>query len=233
MVVVVRRLIKAFGKQVRAPIFYPEGSVLTEDKIKKAKKLDEILKKRVDTINHEFEKLKKQTKVNDLEKWKWLGGKVEEILKSVKSIEDKDVDKNVIWPAVSQYLRKELKRGFDDEKRSGTKNDHLRKCYLLATTPGTDWINSWVGWDAFTDRGDQLVISGKLMPVLNKKFSKIKTRLNSRDYQKIAKIIVDFIPTQAKKPADIDSMSKKKINEIVNQVYEKFYKQKVRRLEND
>ena len=133
--------------------------------------VDKVLKAEVGRINKEYETLNKKIKVSEIEKWRWLGGKMDNILKSISLIEESDVTNNNIWPAIGQYFRQELRRGMDDRKRSGTKNDHYRKCWALHVIPGTEWIISWVGWDAFTDRGEQLVYSKKFIQLLGQKFN--------------------------------------------------------------
>lgn len=141
-------------------------------------------------------------------------------------IEETDITNNNIWPAIGQHLRHELKRGVDDKKRSGTKNDHYRKCWELYCIPGTEWINSWAGWDAFTDRGEQLVYSKNLIQLLGQKFKKYHGKISSNDFKKIAKITVKYLPTLAKNPANIESMADNKLDEIAKIIYNEFVKEK-------
>ena len=212
------------GKEVELTVYLPEELPLTRDMRANADKLDEILKEETERINKAFEKLEKKTQVNESEKWRWLGGKIDSILKSTSLIEESDVTNNNIWPAIGQYLRRELRRGVDDKKRSGTKKDHYRKCWLYYSVPGTQWITSWVGWDAFTDRGEQLVNSGNFILVLGKKFDNYQGEKTSDEFKEIAKLAVKYIPTQSKSPADIESMSDEKLVEIANKIYRDFVK---------
>ena len=149
---------------------------------------------------------------------------MDNILKSISLIEETDITNNNIWPAIGQYLRQELRRGVDDRKRSGTKNDHYRKCLALHVIPGTEWITSWVGWDAFTDRGEQLVYSKKFIKLLGQKFDTYAGKLSSENFKEIAKLSVKYIPTQVRNPADIDSMPGKKLEDIVESIYSDFLK---------
>lgn len=224
MTVKVRRKIEAMGTEFEATVYLPEDAPLTKERREKADKLDGILKAEAEKINREYATLDKRIKNSEIEKWRWLGGKLSNILESVSLIEQNDKYNHHIWPAIGQHLRKELSRGLNDKKRSGTKNDHYRKCWALYTMPGTDWITSWVGWDAFTDRGEQLVYSQRLMPLLEKKFSSLKEKLRSDDFKEIAKLTVRYIPTQAKTPTDIDSIPESKLVEIAASVYQDFLK---------
>ena len=169
----------------------------------------------------EFDNLDKMTKSDEYSKWKWLGSKLDFILSNAKNLETTDVDSHVIWPAIGQYFREELKRGFD-AKRSGEKKDHYRKCWLLATIKDTDWIDSWGGWDAYVDRGDQLVINNQLMPELKKKFGSIAFKLKSKDHQRIAKMLTETMPSGTSHPSEINAMELKHIQKAVKDVYNKF-----------
>jgi hypothetical protein len=221
MVVKIKKKIDVMGEEREITHYLPEDVPLTRDRREKADRLDEELKKIVNEINKQYEKLDGGIKNNELNKWKWLGREIDKTFKSVKNLDQIDVDNDSIWPAIGQYFRKELKRGFD-ARRSGTKKDHCRKCWLLATLPDLDWINSWSGWDAFVDRGEQLVMSKKIMPILKERFSRIVLDLKPRDYQKIAKKITESIPSGTDAPTDIDSMSNEEITKIVDCVYEEF-----------
>ena len=224
MTVKVKRKTEAMGTEFEATVYFPENVLLTRDRREKADKLDNVIKAKVEGINKEYDTLGSEFKKRDIEKWRWLGKKLNDILESTPLIEQVDIDNYYIWPAIGQYLRKELSRGLNDKKRSGTKNDHYRKCQALCTIPGTDWINSWVGWDAFTDRGDQIVYSKRLMPLLRVKFNSLEVKLRPDDYKEIAKIIVSYLPTQVKKPTDIDSIPETKLVEIAESVHRDFMK---------
>lgn len=222
MVVKVRRKTEAMGTEFYATVYLPEEVLLTKDRREKADILDDYLKSTVEEINREYDQLDKKIKSSEIEKWRWLGKKINGILSSSTLIEQTDIDNHYIWPAIGQFFRKELSRGVDDKKRSGTKNDHYRKCFALATLPGTSWITSWVGWDAFTDRGDQLVYSNRLMPLLEERFGSLDRKLKPDDFKTIAKLLVRYIPTKAKTPKDIDSMPDSKMIEIADIVYQDF-----------
>ena len=228
MTVKARRKIEVMGSEVEATVYLPEDVLLTKDRREKAEKLDSVLKSEVAKINKEYDALDRKTKNDEIAKWRWLGSKLDNILNSVSAIEQNDIENHHIWPAIGQHLREELSRGLDDKKRSGTKKDHYRKCWALYHTPGTDWVTSWVGWDAFTDRGEQLVYSERLMPLLEARFGKIKDRLKAEDFKQIAKLTVKHIPTQAKTPKDIDSMPETKLAEIADSIYQEYAKLKLR-----
>lgn len=225
MTVKVRRKVEALGTQFEATVYLPEDMLLTRPRREKADKLDNYLKAEVQKVNSEFDRLDDKTKKVEIEKWRWLGKRINDILESLKSrdlVEQPDIDNHHIWPAIGQYLRKELSRGLEDRKRSGTKNDHYRKCWALYALPGTGWVTSWVGWDAFTDRGDQLAYSKKLLPLLEERFTSLKGQLKPEDFKEIAKIAVSHIPTHAKAPKDIDSMPDSKLAEVAADVYREF-----------
>jgi len=224
MTVKVKRKKQIMGKEVEVTVYLPEEVLLTRDRREKADKLDKVLKAEVERINKEYETLNKKIKVSEIEKWRWLGSKMDNILKSISLIEETDITNNNIWPAIGQYFRQELRRGLDDRKRSGTKNDHYRKCWALHVIPGTEWITSWVGWDAFTDRGEQLVYSKKFIQLLGQKFNTYAGKLRSEDFKEIAKLSVKYIPTQVRNPADVDSMPGKKLEDIAESIYSEFLK---------
>lgn len=225
MTVKVRRKVEALGTQFEATVYLPEDMLLTRPRREKADKLDNYLKAEVEKANSEFDRLDDKTKKVEIEKWRWLGKRINDILESLKSrdlVEQSDIDNHHIWPAIGQYLRRELSRGLDDKKRSGTKKDHYSKCWALHVMPGTGWITSWIGWDAFTDRGEQLVYSRRLMPILEERFRSLGEKLRPDDFKEIAKLTVKYIPTQAKTPADIDSMPDSKLAEVAADVYRDF-----------
>lgn len=224
MTVKVKRRVQEFGQEYETTIYLPEDALLTREERERADRLDEILQKKTKTINEKFDSLGIEIRRNEIKKWRWLGKEIDDLLGEVKEIQQRDIDRNLIWPAIGQYLREELRRGYEDEKRSGTKKDHYRKCWSLATLPGTKWITSWVGWDAFTDRGEQLAQSKKLLPRMEKKFSNIDPPLNSNDFKLIAKLLVKHIPTKEKKPVDIEGMTGGDLKKVVGLVYKEFTK---------
>lgn len=223
MVVIVKKKIIILDQEVNTPQFLPDNVPLTRERRVKAEELDKEIAEKVKTINELFQGLDKKIKNNELLKWKWLGQQIGELLKNLKNLDQRDIDNYVIWPAIGQYFTEDLKRGID-AKRSGTKKDHYRKCWLLATLPGLNWINSWGGWDAFIDRGEQLVLSNKILPALEKKFVTISDELVNKDYQEIAKSITLLIPSGTLKPTDITSLSEKDVEEIVGKAYLKYAK---------
>lgn len=225
MVVKVKKKTNLMGSDTEITQYIPEGIPLTRDRREKADSLDTELKKMAQKINEEYDKLDDSVRKDKFKKWKWLGNQIDKILQNAKNLERTDIDNHAIWPAIGQYLREELKRGFD-ARRSGTKKDHYRKCWLLATLPDLDWINSWSGWDAFIDRGEQLVMSNKIVPVLKKKFGPLSIKLKSRDFQKIAKAVTEQIPSGTDSPFDIDAMSDEEIERIIDLLYKKITQQK-------
>ena len=214
------------GEETETTHYLPDGILITKERKTQAEKLDEELLFFVTEINNEFNNLDSKIKNDEYSKWKWLGSKIDFILLNAKNLEITDVDNHVIWPAIGQYFREELKRGFD-AKRSGEKKDHFRKCWLLATLKDVDWINSWGGWDAYVDRGDQLVLNSKLMPELKRKFCPTAAKLKTKDHQRIAKIITEKLPSGTSTPANIDAMTERDLAEVVDLVYEEFYKNKL------
>ncbi len=225
MTVRIKRKETIMGKLVEVTVYLPEEILLTRERRKKADELDKILQAEVEIINKEYEKLDKKIKASEIDKWRWLGEKLNKII-TIPLIEEGDITNNYIWPAIGQNLRQELRRGLDDKKRSGTKNDHYRKCWELYSNRGSNWITSWVGWDAFTDRGTQLANGNNFIELLGLEFSKYGEKLSSDDFKEIAKLAVKYIPTQDKNPVSIDSMSKKKLESIVNSIYTDFIKTK-------
>jgi hypothetical protein len=221
MTVRLKRKRQIMGQVVEMSQYEP-GQGLTRVRREKADLLDVELKKYCSNINDKFDILSDDIKKNELKKWRWLGERLEEIIKGAKNLEMNDVDNHHIWPAIGQYLRGELKRGYET-KRSGTKKDHYRKCWLLAKLPNLNWIQSWGGWDAFVDRGDQIVTSQKIMPAIGNALQNAK--LKTRDYQKLAKNIVNQLPSGAGRIVDLDSMSDEKIKNIVEDVCGKFLKE--------
>ncbi len=219
MTVKIRRTKFIMGKDVQMAQYEPKNAALTKERRQQADLLDEELKYFCNKINEKYDKLNVDIKKNELKKWKWLGGKLDAIIHSAKNIQITDVDNHLIWPAIGQHLRKELSRGIDT-RRSGSSKDHYRKCWLLATIKDLEWINSWSGWDAFVDRGNQIIMSKKIMPILKFKFA--DTEFKPKDYQLLAKIIVDYLPSAMGKLVDIDSMSIDKIQEIIEKVYQKY-----------
>lgn len=209
------------GEEREITHYIPEDVPLTRERREKADRLDEELKRAVKEINKRYDDLTPGDKKNELKKWRWLGKEIDNLLKKTKNLDQIDVDNNTIWPAFGQYFREELKRGFD-ARRSGTKKDHYRKCWLLATIPDLEWISSWSGWDAFIDRGEQLVMSKKIMPILKERFSGIVSKLKPKDYQKIAKKITELIPSGTTEPVNIDLMEEQEVRKIVDSVYKEF-----------
>jgi len=225
MAVIIRDYIDLGSGPQEVKTFLPK-TILSKSERQQAERLDSILQTMVEEINQQYDTLDKKLKNNEIEKWRWLGGKINEIL-SIPFILEKDKENHHIWPAIGQYLREELSRGLKDKKRSGTKNDHYRKCWALATLNGTGWITSWVGWDAFTDRGEQLAYSEKLLPLLEKRFGNFGGKLSPDDFKKIAKLLVEYIPTKAQTPKDIEYLPEDKLVEIADAVYNEFFTRKI------
>lgn len=214
MTVIIRRKKIIDGKVVEIPQYEPSGEYLDRDRREKANCLDEEIRKLVKAVNTEYDSFRKLKKT-DYEKWYWLGLKLDHILNTVNFLDIKDIDNNCIWPAIGQYLRSELQRGYND-KRSGTNKDHFRKCWLLATLPNMEWIETWSAWDAFIDRGDQIVSSKRIIPVLGKKIFDRKIKLKAKDFQRLAKLLINNLPSKSTRIADIDSMSDFEIENIID-----------------
>lgn len=193
MTIKVLKQITVMGKTFPAPHYLPQEVPPTRTEREKADSLDIIFRMKISEINNEYEKLKK-TFSQEIDKWRWLGGNLDKIISMTKNLDKKDIDNNSIWFAFNQYLHTELKRD-SDQKRTGTAKDHLRKCWLLYKSKGTKWIKNWAGWDALVDRGDQLATDERLLLALEKVFIKHIEILDSRDYQKIFKLVTDKIPS--------------------------------------
>lgn len=207
------------GKRVAVTQYLPDNVPLSRERRERADALDVEIKNAVHDINEEFSVLEESIKKDELNKWCWLGQKLDLSLKTLKNIEQTDIDNCVIWPAYAQYMREELKRGYD-AKRSGTRKDHYRKAWLLASLENLDWIKSWGGWDAFVDRGEQLSQNSKLMPLLNEKFKDMK--LSTKQYQLLAKLLAERLPSIRGQSADIDSMEDVTLTELVDELYGQF-----------
>jgi hypothetical protein len=207
---------EVMGKRVIVTRYLPENVPLTRERRDKADLLDLEIKTVVTEINKEYESLKNAIKKDEVLKWRWLGTRLNSSIKKLKNLEQTDLDNHIIWPAFAQYMREELKRGYD-AKRSGTRKDHYRKAWLLGTLPNLEWIMSWGGWDAIVDRGEQLSQNNKLMPLLNKKFKDKK--LSTKQYQKLAKMLTEKLPSVRGQSVEIDSMDDKTLSRLVDDLY--------------
>ena len=211
MTIKVRQKMTFSGKPFEVDVYLPEEELLTNIKRQEADILDSKVKIEVENINLDYFKLKSKFR-NSKEKWYWLGEKLDTLIKKVL-FKQEDMDSNIIWHAIRQYLYKELIR--EDEKRSGTPQDHLNKCWLLYKTKNHEWIRTWAGWDALTERGDQL-LNEKLLLELGKEFS---GDLKSKDYQFIFKQVVKYIPSLTKRK-EIFLMSENEIKNIISKIKE-------------
>jgi hypothetical protein len=199
---------------------------LTKDKRDRADTLDIELENAAVAINAAFAKLDSQTLKNDFDKWKWLGIKLDEIIQRLLKdglLDQSDIDNNAIWPGFGQFFGSELRRGMGT-RRSGDNKDHYRKCWLLATTPHTSWIRIWAGWDAFVDRGEQLVGSHKLMPLLEHRLKGVK--LSKENYQDLAREIANELPSGAR-AATISAMSDNDLSRIIEKVCDRVLKDSI------
>lgn len=223
MVVIIYRKKKIFGQERLMPVYLPLGTIPTPQRQEAAKTLDESIKKSVAGINNEYINKAKELG-SQMKKWRWLGSKVAALLNSLTGLDRADIENNSIWPAISQYLSSKLMRGFD-AKRSGTVKDHLRKVWLLATLPDTDWFNSWTGWDAFIDRGEPLVGDPRVLAALKKAFPVKSVKLDKNDYQHIARWLVEVLSSRKGSAINFGLLTNLEIQEIVEQVKNKFLAQ--------
>jgi len=219
MVVILHKKVEVEGKMREIESFLPDDALLTNDVIEQARNVDAKIKSFCDTTNKEYDRLPKETQKNALMKWRWLGEQLDLFFKSEYLIQKADISRNIIWPAVGQYLRAELSGGIGT-KRSGTPKDHYRKCYILATSQGTDWFNSWLAWDAFIDRADQLVEKKELLLALKKAFNGLI--LDVKDFQLIAKLTVEALPSATANPVVLASISQDEIKKTSLIVKRKF-----------
>ena len=216
MTVIVNKKTTVMGQTFLAPHFYPEGVPPTHSVREKAEELDKILKLKIEQINNEYRTSIRDKRLDDIDKWRWLGEKMDALLKQTREIDRTDIDSNIIWPAISQYLDAELRRN-DDERRLGTAKDHLRKCLLLFEAKGTRWIKNWAGWDALVDRGEQLGTADRLLLALEDVFIKHLDKLDSRDYQFIFKSLAAKIPSGGKKK-ELTLMNNRELKNIARRV---------------
>lgn len=219
MTVIVYRKKTVFGKEHILPVYLPPGTIPTPQVQEAAKVLDASIKKVATEINSEY-KRKINTLGNQMEKWRWLGAQLAAHLKSLKNLAKADIENNSIWPAISQYLHPDLKRGFDS-KRSGTTKDHLRKAWLLATLQNTDWFNAWVGWDAFVDRGEPLVQDPRILKSLKKTFPNDSIELGKDDYQCIARLLVEVLSSRKGNATNFGLLKDSEILQAVEDVKRK------------
>ncbi|MBA7528699.1 hypothetical protein ES705_20887 [subsurface metagenome] len=224
MVVIVRRKVNMGGFEYEAKKYLPEDVLLTKDKKDKAKELDNILENRVKNINKLYDKLPVSVKKISIDKWRWLGKEIDKIFKEVNIIEAKDKDEYTIWPAIGQFFRKELSAGMDDKKRSGTKNDHYRKCWALYTLKYTEWIKEWIGWDQLVERGEQLIHNEIILKLLSEKIGNVNPKIKGKEeYAALGKLLVEKLPS-LKSKKNISAFTEQELEEIINTVTEAFLK---------
>lgn len=217
MTVKVKRKEIVMGREVVVSVYLPKGSQITSDRRKKADMLYVESERLINDINTKFGALPAEIRKDDFKKWKWLGGELASSIKMLSKrgvLEQSDIDNYSIWAGLGQFFRPELSRGVNT-KRSGDKKDHYRKCWLLASTPHTGWIKTWTGWDAFVDRGEQLIGSNKIMPILDAKLSRVK--LGKSDYQNLAREIANELPSGGR-AATIAAMSNTDLKAIIDSV---------------
>ena len=215
MTVIVYRKKTVFGKEHLLPEYLPSGTIPTPQIQEEAKALDVSIKKAVTAINSKYGKKAKNFD-NKIEKWRWLGARLAVLLSSLEH-EKADIENNSIWPAISQYLHPDLTRGFNT-KRSGTTKDHLRKAWLLATLPNTDWFNTWIGWDAFVDRGEPLVQDPRILKYLKQTFPNMSSELGKDDYQRIARLLVEVLSSRKGNATNFRLLTDKEIVEAIEKV---------------
>ncbi len=199
--------------------FLPEDTLLTNGVIEEARNADDAIKKFCGEVNKKFKLLPKETQKNALLKWRWLGEQLITFFENEFLIKKTDISRNIIWPAIGQYLCDKLSSGIGT-KRSGTPKDHYRKCYMLAKSQGTDWFNSWLAWDAFIDRADQLIENGSLIPELKEVFE--GAELDVKDFQRIAKLTAEALPSATRNPVVLAAMTQNEIRKIAHIVRQRF-----------
>lgn len=219
MVVIIYRKRNVFGKEQIIPTYLPFGTIPTQETRDIASSIDDSIRSAVFTVNKEYIADKKSIKTQ-IDKWRWLGDKLEKLLRSLPLLEKIDIENNSIWPAIAQYLHSDLVRGFD-AKRSGTHKDHLRKVWLLATLPDTDWFNTWTGWDAFIDRGESLVADSRILKFLKKIFPHNSYNLGKDDYQSIARLLVETLSSKKGNAVNFGMLTDSEIEKAIEQVAQK------------
>lgn len=215
MAVIVYRRKKIFGKEHLIPVYLPPGTIPTPQRQEAAELLDASIKRAVSSLNTEYAGKAKMLS-SQMEKWRWLGSSLAVLLNSLKNLERADIENNSVWPAIAQYLHTDLMRGFD-AKRSGTAKDHLRKVWLLATLPDTDWFHTWTGWDAFIDRGEPLTRDPRILKSLKKTFPGESYNLGKNDYQQIARFLVENLSSRKGNAVNFGMLTDVEIQNAINQ----------------
>jgi len=219
MVVIVYRKEIVFGKECLLPTYLPAGTIPTPKLQETAKELDKEIRTIVASINADYSTESKKF-VKSMDKWRWLGSRLELLLKSLRLLEKTDIENNSIWPAISQYLQPDLMRGFD-AKRSGTTKDHLKKVWLLASLPNTDWFNTWTGWDAFIDRGESLVGDPRVFKSFKDQLSSRSFDFNKDEYQSLARFFVETLSSRKGNAVNFALLTDKEIQQAVEQAINK------------
>ena len=209
------------------PVYLPVESVLTKDAKETADNLDRIMESEIEEVNMRFQSLDDSVKKNQLSKWKWWSVELKKLIQVLRKngLKDKDIKDNIVWIPIGQYLCDELSCG-TDTRRAGTHKDHYRKVYLLSEIEGLNWINSWSGWDAFADRGDAILQYPEIFSELEKVFSKIASELEKKDYQYIAKKLVEYIPMSGDKRKSVSSLSSDALSSIAQKIFVDYQEKK-------
>jgi len=224
MVVIVRKKVNMGSFEYKAKKYLPEDVLLTKGRKDKAKELDSILENKVKNINKLYDNLPVSVKNISINKWRWLGKEIDKIFKEVNIIEVKDRDEHNIWPAIGQFFRKELSAGMNDKKRSGTKNDHYRKCWALYKLKYTEWIKEWIGWDQLAERGEQLIYNEIILKFLSEKIGNVNPKIKGKEeYAILGKLLVEKLPS-LKSKKNISAFSEQELEEIINTVTKEFLK---------
>ena len=230
MAVKIKKIIKFEEGPKEVNSYLPADSALTKGEKEKADQIYEIIKTEVNKINKEFQKIKVSLRKDGFSKWKWLSERLKKLIPLLKKngMKGKDFEDNLIWVSIGQHLCKDLSKGMDT-RRSGTHKDHYRKVYLLSEIEGINWINSWLGWDAFADRGDAILQNPKIFLELDKKFHNFTKELKTKDYQFIAKKLIEHMPMSGVDRKSISSITSKDLALIAEKVFEDYHQERQKR----
>ena len=206
------------GSTVKVPKLYPSGILFDNAARTRAHRLDRELATRVGGINREFAKLDADTKSEASKRWAWLGGHIDCLVRELERsdhLQREDIETNVIWLAIRQYLTEELKIG--NNKDRGTQRDYLRRCWMFSKGPH-QWLPNWSSWLRLTHRGSQLTTNEEVLRAMEKALSPHKDSLGGKDYEIISKKLAESLPSVASKKASVSFMGRQEIQVIIDDI---------------
>ena len=196
--------------KIHSKTYLPKGFLLSRADMIQAQNLDEELQVGVERINQQYHQFKRQSKMDPTTKWLWLGQQMNTLLDNLKHKTETDIETNLIWLAINQYLDDDLRKDNQPANRHFTK-----RSWLFAKGPHK-WLPNWSSWLSLTDRGEQLMANPILLKELEKKLKDKK--LTSTDYKVIAKLIAQEFPSHNAKSANLEFMDESAIKNKVNKI---------------